>query len=55
MIFIIRDDRDDFDVDGITYYPEDHRTLTWEDVEESSEGSTEEEQAPAEEPEEEEW
>jgi len=50
MIFIIRDDRDDFDIDGITYYPDDHTTLT-EPHEDSSDGSTEEESAPAEEPE----
>ena len=57
MIFIIRDDRDEFDIDGITYYPDDHQTLTEADVEEdSSEGSTEEEDtAPVEEPENEEW
>ena len=28
MIFIIRDDRDTFDIDGITYYPDVHTTLT---------------------------
>ena len=55
MIFIIRDDTDDFDINGITYYPDDHKTLTEADVEESSEDSTEEESAPVEEPEEEEW
>ena len=55
MIFIIRDDRDTFEIDGIDYYPEDHKTLTEADLEESSEGSTaEEESAPAEEPENEE-
>ena len=56
MIFIIRDDTDDFEIDGIDYYPDDHKTLTEADFEESSEGRTEEEDvAPAEEPEEEEW
>ena len=55
MIFIIRDDTDDFDINGITYYPDDHKTLTAADVEDSSEDSTEEESAPVEEPEEEEW
>ena len=55
MIFIIRDDRDTFEIDGIDYNPEDHKTLTEADLEESSEGSTaEEESAPAEEPENEE-
>ena len=55
MIFIIRDDRDTFEIDGIDYYPEDHKTLTETDTEESSEGATaEEESAPAEEPENEE-
>jgi hypothetical protein len=55
MIFIIRDDRDTFEIDGIDYYPEDHKTLTEADLDESSEGSTaEEESAPAEEPENEE-
>jgi hypothetical protein len=52
MIFIIRDDRDDFEIDGIDYYPDDHKTLTEADFEDSSEGMTEEEEAaPAEEPE----
>ena len=52
MIFIIRDDRDDFEIDGIDYYPDDHKTLTEADFEDSSEGATEEEEvAPAEEPE----
>ena len=56
MIFIIRDDRDDFEINGITYYPEDHKTLTEADrPEDSSEGDTEEEYAPVEEPENEEW
>ena len=50
MIFIIRDDRDDFDIDGITYYPDDHATIT-APREDASEGSTEEDTAPAEEPE----
>ena len=44
-----------FEIDGIDYNPEDHKTLTEADLEESSEGSTaEEESAPAEEPENEE-
>ena len=43
MVFIIRDDTDDFDINSITYYPDDHKTLTEADVAESSdEGSTEE-------------
>ena len=53
MIFIIRDDRDDFDIDGITYYPEDHATIT-APREDASDSSTEEESAPVEEPENEE-
>ena len=55
MIFIIRDDRDHFDINGLSYSPDDHRTLTEADFEDSSEAATEEETAPAEEPEEEEW
>lgn len=51
MIFIIRDDTDDFEIDGIDYYPDDHKTLTEADVDDSSEGATEEDEAPAEEPE----
>ena len=53
MIFIIRDDTDDFEIDGIDYYPDDHHTIT----EAEDTGSTEEEAeaAPAEEPEDEEW
>ena len=50
MIFIIRDDTDDFEINGITYYPDDHKTLTEADVaEESNDGSTEEEAAAEEE------
>ena len=56
MIFIIRDDTDDFEINGLTYYPDDHRTLTEADFEDdSSEESTSEEAEYAEEPEEEEW
>ena len=53
MIFIIRDDTDDFEIDGIDYYPDDHHTIK----EAEDTGSTEEEAeaAPAEEPEDEEW
>ncbi len=55
MIFIIRDDRDDFEIDGVTYYPDDHSTLTATESEErAADGATEEETAPAEEPENEE-
>ena len=56
MIFIIRDDTDDFEINGLTYYPDDHKTLTEADFEDdSSEESTSEEAEYAEEPEEEEW
>ena len=57
MIFIIRDDKDHFDINEFTYYPDDHKTLTQADFEDSSSTSTqaEAEEAPAEEPEEEEW
>ena len=53
MICIIRDNTDDFEIDGIDYYPDDHHTIK----EAEDTGSTEEEAevAPAEEPEDEEW
>jgi hypothetical protein len=54
MIFIIRDDTDDFNIDGIDYYPDDHHTI--KEVEEDTASTAEEsEVAPAEEPEDEEW
>ena len=50
MVFIIRDDTDDFEINGITYYPDDHKTLTEADAaKDSDNGSTEEEAAETEE------
>ncbi len=59
MIFIIRDDTDHFEINGLTYYPEDHKTLTEADFEDESSGSSTSEEAAeveyAEETEGEEW
>ena len=54
MVFIIRDDTDDFSINGIDYYPDDHHTIT-EAPEDSSTTATEAEATPVEEPEDEEW